>query len=227
MKLLPVALNIENKRCLVVGGGPVAERKVRALLECGACVTVVAPQLCDGLAALCEHIEHRAQRIDAGDCKIFKLVFACTDDRATNAAIAEEARWFGIWCSVADDAGASDFHTAATLRRGEVCVGVTTGGGSPALARHIKARLEESIGPEYAELLEIVSAQRSQLKESVEHQSERAGIWRAILNSDALPLLRQGNRVAAEWLVAQILQAPPSREQTAPGERTAVSVVRF
>lgn len=225
MKLLPVALNVENKRCLVVGGGPVAERKVRALLECGARVTVVAPQLCDGFAALCEHIEYRAQSVHTGDCKIFELVFACTDDRATNAAIADEARWFGIWCNVADDAQASDFHTAAMMRRGEVCIGVTTGGGSPALARHLKARIEESIGPEYAELLEIVSAQRSQLKESVEHQCERAIVWRAILDSDVLPLLRQGDRVAAETLVTQILQATLSHEPTRANERTVVETV--
>lgn len=207
MKLLPVALNIKDKRCLIVGGGPVAERKARALLECGARVTVVAPQLCDGFASLGGRFEHRAHCVHEGDCKVFELIFACTDDHATNRAIAREARWFGIWCNIADDPQASDFHTAAIVRRGDICVGVTTGGGSPALARHLRTQVEECIGPEYVELLEIVSARRVELKDAVECQSERAAIWRAILDSDALQLLRDGDRARAKKLIGEIVQA--------------------
>ncbi len=72
-----------------------------------------------------------------------------------------------------------------------------------------------------------MSAHRSHLKETIEYQSERAGVWRAILDSDALQLLREGDRAAAEALIAQILQAAPAHEPMPPGERMAVPAVRF
>lgn len=205
MKLLPVALNVQDKPCLIVGGGAVAARKAASLLECGARVTVVSPQLSDGFASLHSEIEHQARGFDSGDGAGFKLIFACTDKREVNAQIAREAQEIGAWCSVADDAPASDFHAAATIRRGEICIGVTTSGGSPALSKHLKARVEECVGPEYEALLQLMSERRTKLKTQIEAQDQRAQLWRAILHSDALELLKQQRPEAATALLDSLL----------------------
>jgi precorrin-2 dehydrogenase / sirohydrochlorin ferrochelatase len=206
MKFLPVALNVQDKSCLVVGGGLVAERKAKGLLECGAHIIVIAPALCDGFASLLAHIEYAQRAFQIGDCRGCRLVFACTDDRAVNEAVAREAAELGLWCSVADDAATSGFHSAAAVRRGDICIGITTAGGSPALAKHLKAKVEACLGPEYSDLLEIMGARRAALPTALEEQGDRAQLWRAILESATLRLLEDGDRVAAESLVDELIQ---------------------
>lgn len=212
MNLLPVALNLHNKRCLIVGGGLVAHRKAESLLECGARVHVIAPQLCDQFVPLLSSLEYSGRAYQGGDCEGYGLVFACTDSREVNAAVTNEARRLSVWCNVSDDMEGSDFHVAAAVRRGDICVGITTGGGSPALARHLKARVQETIGPEYSELLEIVSARRAALREKVGSQSARAVVWRAILESDALELLRSGRSDEAAAVIDGLMTRNPSSE---------------
>lgn len=210
MKLLPVALNVAGKRCLVVGGGSVAERKVRACLECGALVIVVSPVLNQGLTTLRERIEWREENYSSSALHEYFLVFACTNRREINAQVAHDACEAGVWCNLADDPQSSDFHAAATLRRGEITIGITTGGGSPSLSRHLKARVETAIGDEYSALLEMMSARRLNLRRENESQangapSERAAMWRAVLKSDALELLRFGKRMEAETVVDDLM----------------------
>jgi siroheme synthase-like protein len=205
MKLLPVALNVEKKRCLVVGGGAVATRKVRALLECGAEIKVVAPQIAEELKALLPQIEYSRRRYQSDDCDNCELVFACTDDGVLNAQIAADAAQRKVWSNIADDSAASRFHLAATVRRGEICIGISTGGGSPALSRHLKKQVEDCIGDEYALLLEMVSTRRDRLKQEIGNQAERATFWRTLLKSEVLALLRAGAREEAEELIEQLL----------------------
>jgi siroheme synthase-like protein len=143
--------------------------------------------------------------LQPGDAADYHLVFACTDRADVNAQVAREARAHGAWCNVADNADASDFHSAAAVRRGEICIGIGTAGGSPALARHLRERVEACIGPEYEQLLDIMSRQRAFAKATVAEPSERASLWRAVLASDALDLLRDGRRDEAEALVARLV----------------------
>ena len=207
VKLLPVALNVQDKRCLIVGGGSVAQRKAKSLVECGAQVTVISPDLCDGFASFMGNIQHLPRVFQSGDVQDYYVVFACTSNPAVNATVAREAQAQGIWCNVADDPAESDFHSAAAVRRGEVCIGITTAGGSPALARHLKTQVEQCIGPEYEQLLEIVSLRRAALQEKFDAQQERAEIWRAILASNVLQLLKNNRRMDAEILVDEIIES--------------------
>jgi precorrin-2 dehydrogenase/sirohydrochlorin ferrochelatase len=205
MMLLPVALNVQGKRALVVGGGAVAARKVLSLLQCEAQVSLIAPHLNDELEAMRSQFAWVERVWQSGDCNDFLLVFACTNSREANAQIAGEAREQNIWCNIADDAANSDFHGAAAIRRGEICIGITTSGGSPALSRHLKREVEGCVGDEYAQLLELMSRRRAQLESRVSVQSERAALWRAVLNSDVLSLLRNRERAAAEQRVDELL----------------------
>ena len=208
MKLLPVALNVAGKSTLVVGGGNVAARKVLSLLDCDAHVTVVSPSLNAEFAELRSRIRFVERAWQSGDASLenFSLIFACTNDCAVNAQIASEAAALKTWCNLADDAESSDFHGAATVRRGEVCIGITSSGGSPALSRALKTQIEKSVGPEWALLLELVGAQRQNLEKTAVGQSERAEVWRAILSSSVLTLLKSGDNAGAKKLIEEVLE---------------------
>ena len=206
--LLPIALDVRGRACLVVGGGAVAARKVASLVECAAEVTIITPQLSAALVALSEKSACKyLQRVfAAGDTSGFALVFACTDNRVVNAQIAHEAQAHGAWCNIADDAASSDFHNMATLRRDEICIGVSTTGGSPVLSRHLKAEIEKVIGPEYAQILAWMSEMREQMK-ARGAQIERAQLWRAVLASDVLRLLRVGDEEQARREFEMLMNA--------------------
>jgi precorrin-2 dehydrogenase/sirohydrochlorin ferrochelatase len=134
-----------------------------------------------------------------------RLVFACTNSREVNQEIAEESKTRGLWCSVADDANASNFQGMATIRRGEITVAVSTSGGSPALAKHLKREIEECIGDEYAQLLQLMSESRAQQNRNESTQKERAAMWHRVLESDVLDLLRQGQNERAQSRVREIM----------------------
>jgi precorrin-2 dehydrogenase/sirohydrochlorin ferrochelatase len=213
MKLLPIALAVENQLCLVAGGGSVAARKVAALLECGARVRLVSPQACEQMEPLLARVEYFQRAFEPDDCCESVLIFACTDNREVNAAIAREAAARNIWCNVADAARESTFHLSAAVRRGEICIGVNTSASSPALAKHLRKRIESCVGEEYSQLLELLGTRREILKARIEEQSTRAELWRRALESDALDLLRAGDRAAAEQLIDGLLASDPNAGQ--------------
>jgi precorrin-2 dehydrogenase / sirohydrochlorin ferrochelatase len=128
----PLVLDLKGRRCVVVGGGTVAERKVDGLLAAAAEVTVVSPKLSDKLEA-------RAAR---GDLAGAALAFVATGDTRLAAAIAREGRSQGVWVNAADDPEHCDFFLPSVLRRGPLLVAVATGGGSPALARAVREEIE-------------------------------------------------------------------------------------
>ena len=208
MKLLPIVLDVRGRNCLVVGGGAVAARKIKSLLDCGAQVTIIAPDVCDEIEALRENCTILRRTFLPDDCRDCVLVFACTNRREVNDEILRTARKSGALCNVVDNDD-GDFALMATLRRGEITVGVSTQGGSPALARHLKAHIAETIGDEYAALLEIMSTRRANLKTDVQSQSARADLWRQVLDSNALSLLRKDKRDDAEELIDGILKRTP------------------
>jgi len=120
MSYYPIFLNLAGRRCLVVGGGAVAERKVEGLLAAGAQVTIVAPDLLESLRALVEQhsIAHVARKYKHGDLAGYALGFVATDDGATAAAVFSEARAAGIWVNSADVPSCCDFILPAVIRRG-------------------------------------------------------------------------------------------------------------
>ena len=186
----PVNLVLDGRRCLVVGGGTIALRKVEGLLACGGRVTVVAPRITAALRALSDvMIQERRWRPD--DLDGMWLVIAATDDPAVNRAVYEAGQRAGVWVNGADDPSNCSFTLPSVVRRGDLQVTVSTGGRSPALATWLRRRLEGEIGPEYAVLLDLLATERDGLK--------AAGIstegldWRSALDSDMLDLIRTGD----------------------------------
>ena len=137
---------------MVVGGGTVATRKVGKLLQAGAEVVVVSPEVHPALSGMDVEIQNRAYKY--GDLEGANLVFTATDSREVNAAVAREAKERGVPINVADRPSEGDFAVPSTLRRGDLQVAVSTGGASPTLARGIRNELEEAFGPEWAGIVE-------------------------------------------------------------------------
>ena len=150
--LYPIFLDLSERRCVVVGGGEVANRKARKLLQARAEVVVISPEVMPELESVAAEVHRRTY--EEGDLEGAYLAFAATDAREVNAAVAGEAKERGIPVNVADRPSDGDFALPSVLRRGRLQVAVSTGGASPALAREIRGELEEIFGPEWAGLVE-------------------------------------------------------------------------
>ena len=186
----PVNLVLDGRRCLVVGGGTIALRKVEGLLACGGRVTVVAPRITPELRALADVMtEERPWRPD--DLDGMWLAIAATDDPAVNGAVYAEGQRRGVWVNGADDPANCSFTLPSVVRRGDLQVTVSTGGRSPALASWLRRRLEREIGPEYAVLLDLLATERDGLKAA--GVSTEGLDWRSALDSDMLDLIRTGD----------------------------------
>jgi siroheme synthase-like protein len=161
----PIVLELSDRRCVVVGGGAVAQRKVDGLLAAGAVVTVVSPELSVGLTALAKagEIRHVPRRYRRGDLAGAALAFVATGDRRVAAAVARDGRRARVWVNAADDPEHCDFTLPSVLRRGPLLVAVATGGASPALARAVREELERLVPGEYASLAETVAGVRREL----------------------------------------------------------------
>ena len=163
----PIFLDLTDRPCLVVGGGPVAEGKVRGLLAAGARVTVVSPTLTPLLARLAAEgaLAYRARAYEPGDLAGMALTLAASGDRAVSAAVLAEGRARGVWVNSADDPERCDFFLPALLRRGALAVAVSTGGVSPALTRAVRDALERQLPAELGALVDLVGEVRLELRE--------------------------------------------------------------
>lgn len=162
----PAFLDLRGRRCLVVGGGAVAERKVGALLDAGARVVIVSPTLTTALEALAAErvVEHRPRRFRRHDTRGCALVVAATGVVPVDDAVVTAARRARALVNVVDRPAACDFILPSVLRRGDLQIAVSTGGKSPALAREIRRRLEAEIGDDYGELVARVGRVRARLR---------------------------------------------------------------
>jgi precorrin-2 dehydrogenase/sirohydrochlorin ferrochelatase len=211
----PVFLNIQRKKCVVVGGGQIAFRKVKMLLDCGASVTVISPVLHPDLSELSDkksiRVIRRSYRL--GDLKGAMIVVAATDVNKINRKVADEARGVGALINVVDDPKPSDFIIPSFFRRGDLTVSVSTAGRSPALARKIRTRLEENLGDEYRSLVTLINDARSSLKrQSITVSAEG---WQAALDLDLLThLVRTGREEKAKAVLMKKLKNQIGKTKT-------------
>ena len=186
----PIALDVRGKTCLVVGGGEVALRKARSLVEAGAEVTVIAPAIHPQLRSLGGvELQERAWR--DGDLHGAFLVVVATDDVVTNRAVAQDAADFGCLVNVVDCPALSNFIVPATLQRGDLQIAVSTGGASPALARRVREKLEAVFGEEYAEFVAALADLRKEVFEKVPDARRRTEIFRELTDEKWLDVLRR------------------------------------
>lgn len=207
LKPYPVALtNLDKVRCVVVGGGEVAARKVGALLDSGANVKVISPALHPQLAELREsgRLLHVARPYAQGDLEGAFLVIAATDRREINATIAAESRQRGILHNIADDPDAGNFHTLGAVHRDDVMLTVSTGGDSPALTAYMRRKLESVFGPEYGVLARRLGELRREIGLTLPPEA-RAKLWRTLASDETLDLMRSGDEAAIDARIQAVI----------------------
>jgi siroheme synthase-like protein len=205
MPTLPIELNLTDRPVLVVGGGRIAARKVAALLGADASVQVVSPHFVPEL--LKRQDITRDQRPYGPECLAGAcLVFACTNDRAVNAAVATDARVRGIWCNVADEPADSDFFLPAVLRQGDLAVSVGTGGQSPRLAAVLRDWLASHLTPEWGILTEELGRARAILRTRVPDAGLRRQILDTLCSDRSIALLTTRDRQAWRHWFEQVTE---------------------
>jgi siroheme synthase-like protein len=204
----PVLLHLQGRRAVIVGGGQVAARKCADLLAAAAQVTVISPALSPSLLALVD--AERITWLDAvyapGQLAALRpfLVIAATSAPAVNARVIADAQALGILAGAVDDTP-GDFTGMAAVRRGAITLAAATGGASPALAAHLRERLESAVGPEYETLAVWLAGLRPRVQQVLPSSEERRAFWRGLLQSSALAHLRAGDRAAARAVIDDLL----------------------
>ncbi len=203
-RMLPVFLKLTDRRCLVVGGGTVAFRKTKALAECGALCTVVAPEICEDLEMFATgyNITLRRREYRTEDTDGNFLIFAATNDHLLNAVIRRDAERAGALVNSVDDPEHCSFYSAAVVRRGHLQLAVSSGGTVPALAKKVKKWIDSILSPRYEELTVRLTGFRKRLMTMVDSEDERSSIFDAVLDSPAIEDYLKGDDEALENLLA-------------------------
>ena len=203
----PVNLIVAGRRCVVVGAGRIAARKIDGLLDAGADVHVVAPRLGDQVRAWRDagRITADERAFEAGDLDGAWLATAATDDPSVNNAVFEAGEKARVWVNAADDPDNCSFTLVSVVRRGDLVVTVGTGGRSPALATWLKRRLATELGPEYETLVELLSEARDAVQAA--GRSTEDADWQRALDSGMLDLVRAGRVDDAKELLRSCLSS--------------------
>lgn len=210
-KFYPMMVDLTGKRCLVVGGGAVAERKVVSLVECGAKVGVVSPKATARLTALASsgRIRLRRRPVRAADLTGAFLVVVATDDPRVNREVAERVRKAGGLVNVADDPAACSFLVPSVIRRGDLTVAISTGGGSPALARKLRQRLEQTVGPEYEAFVAALRLLRERARRAIADPEDRRAIYRRAVESDLFEAAARGDSARVAARIKELVRGLP------------------
>jgi precorrin-2 dehydrogenase/sirohydrochlorin ferrochelatase len=211
MHLYSLCLKLQGTHCVVIGGGNVARRKVASLIECGARVTVVSPELCEELEMRAQSGEIEAVRreFQPDDLRGARLAIAATNNRAVNESAAAAARQMGVLLNVVDVPDLCDFYVPASVRRGQLEIAVSTTGAFPALAKKLRLEIESKFGPEYGPYIELLEELRQEIKARVSDAAERNRAEEALLDAPVLEALAQSTadearvllrKVASPWL---------------------------
>ena len=181
----PMFVDLQGKRCLVVGGGETATRKVYGLLDADALVVVVSPTLSDALSVLAAQgvIAYEARPFRADDVSGCSLVIGATDQPEVNRAVCKAARACDVWVNIVDTPEACDFIAPAIVRRGALQVAISTGGHSPTLAKRIRTQLEEAYGPEYGRLLEKLGRERQRIRSLIRDPDLRKAYYERLVDA--------------------------------------------
>jgi precorrin-2 dehydrogenase/sirohydrochlorin ferrochelatase len=189
--MYPVTLKLAGKFCTVVGGGSVAVRKVKSLLEQGAEVTVISPVLDEELIAIQEQFVWRNSMYQDGMLKGSFLVIAATDSRDVNHAVYEWCEEHQVLVNVGDSLQESSFTVNAMVQRGDFMLSVSTSGISPAVSKKVREDLELQYGPEYGTMLEILEEAREEALRTIGDASKRRRFLQSVASMELPELLKQ------------------------------------
>lgn len=213
--IYPVGLVVAGRPCLVVGGGRVAARKVASLLECGAAVTMVAPEVHEALGLLSSAgvidaiegppLDVQLRPYRPGEAAGYRLVVTATGDPHVDAAVHRDADAAGVWVNSADDPEHCSFVLPAVWRTGPVSVAVSTAGASPALATWLRDHIGDLLGSEVATLAELLAEARRHLR--ARGRPTDVVDWRSVLQGPLQELVRSGRIDEARAHLVRVVEA--------------------
>ena len=205
----PIYLDIEDRNVVIIGGGNVCARKAETMMKYGARVTVVAPELSEEIEGWAGEgcLAIRRKHYDPSDLDHAHIVIASTDDTAVNEQIAADCRARRIPVNVVDVTPLCEFIVPAIIEKGSIQIAVSTGGRSPALARTLKEDLQRFIGPEYAEVNDLLGTLRDGAKRVLPTDVDRKRFFDGIIATGILDMLRAGKRREAYETIARACEA--------------------
>ena len=220
MQHLPLFADLQHRAVLVVGGGVVAERRVTLLLEAGAAITVIAPELTERLGELAAdgRFTHLPRAFAADSLEPYWLVIAATDDRAVNAAVATAAAAAKRFCNVVDDQELCTFIMPAIVDRSPVTIAIGSSGLSPVLARWIKGVIETLLPARLGALAELAGRWRQRVREQVTDPTERRHFWERVVTGVVAEHAFAGRDADAEQALERALSSWGSDDIARRGE---------
>lgn len=204
----PMFVDIEGRRCLVIGGGPVATEKTEKLLAHGAVVRLVSPEITPELAEMVargEVAEFERRTYLPSDLEDIFLVIAATNLDAINRMIWQDAEALNLLCNVVDVPPLCNFIVPSIVRRGELAIAVSTGGASPVVAKHIRLQLEETYGAEWEALVALLRDVRDELKLRYLDMPSRRDAVERLMETDVVQRLADGDDESARRMARQVL----------------------
>jgi precorrin-2 dehydrogenase/sirohydrochlorin ferrochelatase len=201
----PVFLNLTGRRCVIIGGGQIAEGKISKLLDSGAKIIVISPDATQGIRSFAERgqIELDLRKYQQGDLQGAFLVIAATNDRVVNQEIFEEAEKQGILLNAVDDMPRCSFIAPSIVEKGPVTVAISTGGASPALARKLRENMEVSSALDWADATGVLSKARQIIKDKqIAVDPQR---WQCCMTDELLTMIQAGHENEALDLLMDLL----------------------
>ncbi len=216
MQYLPLFFDLRGRPVLVVGGGTVASRKLALLLDAGADVTVVAPQLGSELAnaPFAGRFTWIEGRFDASMIGAQRLVVAATSDRAVNARVAAACEASGLPVNVVDDPGLSNTIVPAIIDRSPLMIAVSSAGTAPMLARAVRERLETVIDESFGALARLLGGARQRILLKITDAATRRRFYAEVLEGEVARLVRAGRQDDAAATLEAALQQDAARHVT-------------
>jgi siroheme synthase-like protein len=213
----PIYIDIEDRAVLIVGGGVVCARKAETMMRYGGRVTIVSPEITDEIAAWERDgalVVHR-KLYEEADLDGASIVIASTDDPCVNARVARDCRRRKVPVNVVDVTHLCEFIVPAIIEKGSIQIAISTGGKSPALGRTLKEDLQRTIGPEYAEVNDVLGTLRKEAKRILPTDTDRKRFFDGIIAAGVLEMLREGRKRDAYQVIVRACDAegvPVSQE---------------
>jgi uroporphyrin-III C-methyltransferase / precorrin-2 dehydrogenase / sirohydrochlorin ferrochelatase len=217
MNYLPIFLDVKGKKCLVVGGGEVSFRKTSFLLQAGALVTIVSPEIDASFADLAG-VTHIADRFKASHLDGHLLVIAATDEEATNVDVSKEAKLRNMPVNVVDNPSLCSFIVPSILDRSPIVVAFSSGGASPVLIRMLRGKLETMIPHAYSQLASFSARFRSAVKTRITNPAKRRIFWENVFEGPIAEKIFSDDEAAAETMLLSMIESESMGEQKPVGE---------
>ena len=205
----PIFADLRGRSCVVVGGGKIAEHKIKSLLGYGARVTVISPEITPGLARCVKagRVKRIARAFQAKDVKGAWLVWSATNDPKINEAVFRRASREHIFTNVIDQQTLCSFITPAIARRGRITAAISTGGASPTVAKQLRDEVGQVIGKGYPKLAQLFEGLRAPVKRRLVRYEDRQRYFDALMRGRAAKLARAGDLRGARATALRELEA--------------------